>query len=338
MEKIRIGIVGLGKLGWKHAENIAYKIPNAELIAACSATTQKVEKAKKELGVKYGYTNYEEMVKNPEVDAIAIISPSKFHYEHIELALKNGKHIFCEKPLALTLEECEEIEKLVKEYPDLYFMLGFMRRFDESYAYAKQKIKEGLIGKPFMVRCYGLDPIALVDVAIPFAKTSGGLYLDMMVHDIDLARWYLESEGKTAYALGGCYVRDEFAQYNDVDNGVALIEFENGGIGMFYAGRTCAHGYHIETEIIGTKGSLRVGSTPDKNLTSLFNEHGVVKECSSSFLERFDQAYFNEVNYFINCLINKEKPSVAVSDGVLSTKIAYACQHSLDEKSIITIK
>ena len=138
MKKVRIGIVGLGRLGRAHANNLAFGVPAAELVAACSVVPAELEYAKTELGVAKTYADFGEMCQDPDIDAVVIVSPSTFHPEQISLALKAGKHIFCEKPLAVTLDECYATEKEVEQYPDLVFMLGFMRRYDPSYACEKE--------------------------------------------------------------------------------------------------------------------------------------------------------------------------------------------------------
>lgn len=335
MKKVKFGIVGLGRLGRKHAENIAFRVPNAELTAVCSIIEEEVDDVQKSWGIEYGYTNYSEMLKNEKLEAVFIASPSGEHCKQIEAALDAGLHVFSEKPLGVSLEECLKAEKAVERHPEKVFMLGFMRRYDNSYLYAKKKIEEGAIGKPFLIRCYGLDPEISVQGAIKFAATSGGIFLDMAIHDIDLARWYLGSEAKTIYAIGGCYAHEEFAQYEDADNAAALVQFKNDTMGLFYAGRTCHHGYHIETEIVGTKGSLRIGTVPQKNLVIVFNDTGAVQECASGFLERFEQAYVNELQEFVNCILENRKPEVNVYDGTKSTQIAYAATESFRENKLV---
>ena len=338
MKKIKIGIVGLGRLGRKHAENIAFRIPNAELIAVCSIAKSEIEEVQRAWGIKYSYTDYDEMLKNKELDAVFIASSSTEHCKQIEQALEAGYHVFSEKPLGVTIDEVKAAKAVVDKHNDKVFMLGFMRRYDPSYAYAKKKIEEGLIGETFLVRCYGLDPVGAVQGAIAFAEKSGGLFLDMAIHDIDLARWYLGEEFKSVYAIGGCYAYPEFGNFNDADNGAALIKFNKNKMGLFYAGRTSAHGYHIETEIVGTKGSLRIGTIPQKNLVTIFNENGAVQECVSGFLERFDEAYLAEVKEFVNCIIENRQPDVVVDDGVKSTEIAYACKESFEEDKLVRVE
>ncbi|KGM96680.1 myo-inositol 2-dehydrogenase [Clostridium novyi A str. 4552] len=340
MRKVKFGIVGLGRLGRKHAENLAFKIPNAELLAVCSVIKEEVKEVQDAWGIKYGYTDYEEMLKNKELDAIFISSPSGFHCEQIEKALDAGFHVFSEKPLGLYLEEAKRVAKAVNEHKDQIFMVGFMRRYDDSYAYTKKKIEEGAIGKPVLIRCYGLDPAGSMEGFLKFAKSnySGGLFLDMAVHDLDLARWYLGSEADTVWAIGGAYEYPDFDEINDAETGAALVKFKNGTMGMFVAGRNCAHGYHIETEIIGTKGTLRVGTVPQKNLVTVFDETGARQECVQGFLERFDQAYLSETEEFVKCVLENRRPGVVVEDGVKSTALAYACKESFETGKLVRVE
>lgn len=339
MKTVKLGIVGLGRLGRCHAENIAFKIPGAELIAVCSVVEEEVKEVQKLWNIKYGYTDYNEMIENKELDAVFISSPSGYHCQQIKLALGKGLHVFSEKPLGLYLEDAIDAMDSVNSHPDQVFMLGFMRRYDKSYAYAKKKIENGDIGKPVLVRCYGLDPKAAMKPFLNFAKNSysGGLFLDMAIHDIDLARWFIGAEIEQVWAIGGAYEYEEFNDLNDAETGVAMAKFENGAMGIFVAGRNCAHGYHIETEIIGTSGSLRIGTTPDKNLVTVFDDRGVSKECVSGFLERFEDAYLEEVKEFVNCILENRKPDVKVEDGVLSTLVGYACKESFESGELVQI-
>jgi myo-inositol 2-dehydrogenase/D-chiro-inositol 1-dehydrogenase len=329
MKKLKMGIVGLGRLGRSHALNIANRVHNGELVAVCSIRPEEIEDIKKFCDVPYSYTDYDEMLKNREMDAVFVSSSSSLHCEHIEKALDAGFHVLSEKPLGVSADEVERVEKAVNKHPDKYFMLGFMRRFDRSYAYAKEMVDKGAIGKPFMIRCYGLDPDANALKIIPFLKTSGGLFFDMASHDIDLARWFLQKEAVSVYAIGGCYKYKEYAGENDIDNGVALIKFEDDLVCILYVSRTCAHGNHVETEIIGTKGSLRVANVPEKNLTTVFNEHGVVRECPNGFYERFEEAYEKELQYFVDCVLSGERPAVGVLEGKRAMEISEALKRSV---------
>ena len=227
MEKIKVGIAGLGRLGKVHAHNLAYKIPNACLKAACSIVPAELEYAKNELGVTEVYTDYKEMLEKADIDAVVIVTTSGEHCWQIEAALDAGKHVFSDKPLGVTVEECKIAEKAVERHPELIFFLGFMRRFDPSYAYAKQKIREGVIGTPYMVKTAGIDPEELVEGAIRFASTSGGIFIDMAIHDIDLMRWFLETDPVEVYAAGATFKHPEFKEAGDDETGAAMYKCAN---------------------------------------------------------------------------------------------------------------
>lgn len=338
VKKVKVGIVGLGRLGKVHAGNLAFKIPNAELTAACSIMPAELEYAKNELGVADVYSDYREMLAKADIDAVAIVTTSGEHCWQIEAALDAGKHVFSDKPLGVNVEECKIAEKAVERHPELAFFLGFMRRFDPSYAYAKQKIEEGAIGTPYMVKATGIDPEALVEGAIKFASTSGGIFIDMAIHDIDLMRWFLGTDPIEVYAAGSTFKHPEFKEAGDDETGVAMYKCENRAIGFVHVGRTAPHGYHVETEIIGTKGSIRVSPVPEKNLCVLYNEHGAVQECVSGFPERFAESYRLEMEDFINCVQKGVKPEVTVYDGTKSTQIGFATTESYRLGETIKIK
>lgn len=337
LRKVKIGLAGLGRLGEQHAKNVATKIKNAELVALCDVNKNKLDAICDELEVRYRFCDFDEMAKNDEIDAIIIVSPSSLHAKHIEKALDAGKHVFSEKPLGFTMEECLRAEKAVERHPEKVFMLGFMKRFDKSYRYAKEKVSAGEIGRPILFRAYTQDPERFIKGALAFAPYSGGQFLDMAVHDIDLARWFIGCEPKTVYATGGCYAYDEFAKYNDGDNVSCIMKFEDDTMAFLFAGRTAPHGYNVETEIIGTKKILRIGSVPQKNLVEILDSSGVRRECSENFLERFENAYVNELEEFINCIVDGRKPEITVYDGTKVTQIAYRCKQSFETEKLLSI-
>ena len=339
MKKVRIGIVGLGRLGRAHANNLAFSVPGAELTAACSVVEAELEYAKEHLGVAKTYSDFGSMCQDPDIDAVAIVSPSTFHPEQISLALKAGKHIFCEKPLAVTLEECRATEKEVMQYPNLVFMLGFMRRYDPSYAYAKKKIEEGAIGTPYLVKATGVDPDADAESLLDsgYVPKSGGIMMDMASHDIDLMRWFLQDDPCEVYAIGSTVKHPRFTEQGDVETACATFKFKNGAMGQLHVGRAAVHGYHIETEIIGTEGSIRVSPVPAKNLAMIYDKTGAVQECVRNFPERFQEAYVEEMKEFVDCVMNGKTPGVVVHDGTAATQICEAAQKALETGEIVKI-
>lgn len=337
MKKIKIGSVGLGRLGYEHASNIATKIPQAELVAICDIDANRVATVADELDVQYRYTNFEEMCKNPELDAIVIVSPSALHPEQIAMALSHGKHVFCDKPLGTTVEQCLVAEKAVEAHPDKIFMLGFMRRFDPSYLDAKARIARGELGKVILVRSYTQDPIATIEGTLKFAKWSGGQFLDMCVHDIDLVRWFTQSEPKNVWGIGGCFEFEQYREWNDGDNVSVMMQCEDEAMAFMFAGRAAAHGSNVETEIIGTRGTLRIASVPAKNLLEIMDSHGVRRECYMDFLTRWHEAYINEIVEFCNCILENRKPEVTVYDGTAVSRIAYRCKESFETGKMLGV-
>ena len=332
---IKIGAIGLGRLGYQHAFNLRFSIPGVELVALCDMNEEKLVTTAKAWGVPHTYTDFEAMIQNQELDAIAITSPSHLHTLQIAQALEQGLHVFSEKPLGTTVEECRIAEAAVEKHPELVFMLGFMRRYDPSYAYARKMVVAGKIGKPILFRGYSQDPETAIKGAIAYAGHSGGQFIDMAVHDIDLARWFMASDPKTIFAIGGCYAHPEFGQFKDGDNVSALMHLQNDSMAFLFAGRTAPHGYNVETEIVGTKGTLRIASVPQKNMVEILDQHGVRKECLQDFIERFGEAYLNEMNEFISCINEGRKPEVTVYDGTKCTEIAYKCKEAFESNELV---
>ncbi|MCL2856634.1 MAG: inositol 2-dehydrogenase [Oscillospiraceae bacterium] len=335
---VRVGSVGLGRLGVLHAENIAMRIPGAILSALCDLDRTRLEHTAAALGAERTFTDFAEMAAWDGIDAVCIVSPSALHTKHIRIAMEHGKHVFCEKPLGVTLEQCKDAEQVVGAHPELIFMLGFMRRYDPSYIYAKQKLDAGEIGRVVLLRSYSQDPDHQIKGALAFAPHSGGQFLDMAVHDIDLARWFIGREPEKVWAIGGCYAHPEFAQHGDGDNVSCLMKFEDDAMCFLLAGRTSPHGYNVETEIMGTKGTLRIASVPQKNLVEILDEHGVRKECSQTFHERFGEAFLGEMREFISCIRQGRRPEVSVSDGTRVLEIATQCKASFETGELVCCK
>lgn len=334
-KKARLGAVGLGRLGEQHAVNAAQAIRGAELVALCDASGERLDAVGDRLGVANRTRDFDAFLANPDMDAVILASPSPFHAVQIGKALDAGKHVFAEKPLGVTMEECRAAEKAVAGHPGLVFMPGFMRRFDESYAYARAKVGAGDIGRPFLFRGYSQDPERFIHEALDFAPRSGGLFLDMAIHDIDLARWFLGSEPTEVWAIGGCYVHREFAELNDADNAGCMMKFGNGAMAFLFAGRTAPHGYNVEAEIIGSAGILRIATTPRKNMVDILDGHGVRSECSQRFLERFSASYRAELQEFVDCVREGRKPGITVGDALRASQIAYKCKESFETGALV---
>lgn len=332
-----IGQIGVGRLGLYHAENIATRVRGARLMALCSRDQEKLAGVANRFDVPGRYARFEDMLADPEVDAVSIVSPSAMHCEQVALALAAGKHVFCEKPMGVSLSECAKVAEAVAAHPDLVFMLGFLRRYDDSYQYARRIVAAGEIGRIVLFRSYTQDHIRYIDGALAFAPHSGGHFLDMSVHDIDVARWFIGSEPERAWAVGGCFAYPQFGRYGDGDNVSVLMQCRDDTMIFIMNGRTAAFGYNVETEIVGTKGMLRIGSVPQLNLVEVAYDSGIKKVCSSNFRERFGHAFVKEMQEFVDCVLEDRKPEVTAEDGCRTTHIACRCRESFNTGQMVRI-
>ncbi len=255
--------------------------------------------------------------------------PTHLHIAQIIQALQYGKHVFCEKPLSLNLDECLKIQTIAEQYSAQKIMIGFVRRFDASYQAAYQAIRSGHYGEPFMVYSQTADQYDSTGFFVKFSETSGGIFLDCAIHDIDLARWFLGNpKPKRVLTSGINALTPELEQYSDVDNGVAIIEFENNKMALFYASRTMPHGHETVTDIMCTQGKLSVGRNPRNNRLEIADIYGWHNQCVIDFYERFAEAFVNELTVFINAVANNQPLPLTLMDAIEATRIGIAMQQS----------
>ena len=279
------------------------------------------------------------MINSPEIDAVMCTTSDPYHEEYVLASIAAGKYMFCEKPLGTDVEQCKAAEKVIEAHPDLIFQLGFMRRFDKSYAEAKRKIDNGDIGKVVLVRSYTQDPRSTIESTLKFAPHSGGQYLDMCVHDIDLIRWFTGSNVKNVWAIGGVFEFDLYKELNDADNAAATIQMENGAMGFMFTNRTHAAGSNVETEIIGTHGTLRIANVGAKNLLNIVDEHGSREEYYPDFMSRWHEAFVAEMVAFTGHVRDNTKPAdLTVYDGTAVSEAAYRCKESFETGKMLPIR
>ena len=326
---LRIGLAGLGRLGRRYAENLARALPRASLDAVCSPIADEIAWARDTLSVPRSYADYAAMLADPELDAVFLVTPTSLHAEQIEQALDAGKHVFCEKPLSLDLETCRHTVEYAKRHPDRRAMVGFVRHFDASYREAKAHIEAGGIGRPFMVYSQTADLLDPSGAFVKFAPTSGGLFLDCSVHDIDLARWLLgRPAAKRVYAIGTAAMYPELEPIGDIDNGAAVCEFNDGSMAMFYASRTQAHGHDTHTDVVGTAGKLSIGRNPRQDRLEIADAHGVRSLSTPSFFERFSDAFQAQCVHFVDAVLDGKPFDLTLEDAAEATRIAIALRES----------
>jgi myo-inositol 2-dehydrogenase/D-chiro-inositol 1-dehydrogenase len=338
LDKIKLGIIGLGRLGRKHAENIHYKIQNAELTAVCSVVEKELESVGREMSPKYRTKDFMDILENEDLDAVVIASSSQAHCQMVCAAAEAGrKNVYLEKPLGMTIEEIDQIKAAVEGNRGMRLQVGYNRRFDQSVQAAKKKLEAGFVGTPIQVRMINRDPAAMAEFIIKFSPTSGGLVMDMLTHDYDCARWFVGSEAKSVYGLGEAFVYDGLRAVNDIDNCNILVEFENGVIGQFETSRNCSYGYHVETEVYGSDGCIRIGTVPVKDRVTYMNQGGVYRECVEWFFEYWEPTFCAEMQHFVDCVIEEKEPLVGLEDGYRAVQWACAATEAVRERKVVHI-
>ena len=327
---LNIGIVGLGRMGQRHAEQLALRTRGARLVAACSPVESERHWARDELGVPALYDDFAAMLRDPQVQAVAIVTPTTLHPEQTIAALEAGKHVFVEKPLALDVATCEKVEAVARRHPGQVAMVGFVRRFDRHYQAAKARIDAGGVGRPFLVRSQTGDMNDPNGFFVRFAPTSGGIFLDCSVHDIDVARWMLGSpKALRAFATGTIVLHPGLADCGDVDNGLAIVEFDGGAKAVFYATRTFAHGHETSTEVIGSAGSVNIGVGAHRDSVQFSDPAGVHHATLVDFVERFGEAFQREMAAFVAACKGEAPAPLTLTDATEATRIGVAITKSL---------
>ncbi|MEY4884501.1 MAG: hypothetical protein RIS34_2355 [Pseudomonadota bacterium] len=329
-QPLRIGIAGLGRLGQRHAQALAFKTRHCELVAACSPVASERAFALEQLGVQRLYEDFDAFLADPELDAVVLVTPTSLHASQAIAVLEAGKHVFVEKPLALNLEDCERVLAVAQHHPAQVAMVGFVRRFDPSYLNAQAAIVAGEIGRPFLVRSQTCDQNDPDGFFVRFAPTSGGIFMDCSVHDIDLARWMLgRPKALRAFATGTIALHPALAEFGDVDNGLAIVEFEGGARAVLYASRTMAHGHETSTEVIGTAGKLTVGEHAAVDRVVRSDAHGVRHAVLKDFYERFESAFAAEMAAFVAACRGEQALTLTLADALEATRIGLAITRSL---------
>lgn len=326
---IRFGLIGAGRMGKVFANTLAFTVSEVDLAAVADPNAEAVEDVAARYHIPQKFRDYHELLAQKDIEAVVIASPTGTHAEVVTAAAQAGKQIFCEKPLSQDLTACDEAIAAVKK-AGVKLQMGFMRRFDAPYAAAKQKIMDGVIGMPVMFKSTSRDPRR---TSLEFARrdNSGGMIMDMGVHDFDLARWLMGAEVTRVFSEGACLAFPELKGVGDIDNAVISLRFATDAVGNIDISRNAVYGYDIRTEVMGTEGSLWIGylqQTP----TLVLTRAGVTHDTVPYFMERFGAAYSEEIRVFVNHIINGTEPDVTGEDARAATAIGIAATLSLDEE------
>ncbi|MBD3304927.1 oxidoreductase, partial [candidate division KSB3 bacterium] len=306
--KLGVCVIGAGRAGMIHARNFARAIPHARLVAVADPVKEAAERAAQELELPRYYLTYQDALQDAQVDAVVVVSPTVYHREIVVAAAQAGKHILCEKPMAMTVAECDDMIQAV-EANQVKLQIGFMRRFDKSFSYAKERIMHGEIGDVVLVKSLTHGPSIPQRWQYDISKSNGPL-AEVNSHDIDTLRWYTESEFSDVYAIAGNYrcpeAREEFPDFYDTV--ILSASFENGMQGFIDGAVSVKYGYDSRVEVLGTKGILFVGRLRENEVVVCNPERGIVTPFMETWRKLFLDAYLEEDKAFIEAILEDRTP------------------------------
>lgn len=326
-DSLNVGIIGAGRIGQVHAEILAYHIPTTNVLAVSDIFEEAAKKCAGTYQIPVAYRDHRSILDNPDIEAVIICSSTDTHAQFIIEAAQAGKHIFCEKPIALNLAKIDQALAAV-EQSGIKLQVGFNRRFDPNFKHIRQAITAGEIGEPRLIHIVSRDP---APPSISYIEASGGIFLDMTIHDFDLARYLIGSEVEEIFATGAVMVDPAIGEAGDIDTAVITLRYANGAIGTIDNCRQAVYGYDQRVEVFGSKGSLAAANNTPHNVT-FSNANGVHTALPHHFfLERYHQAYIDELKVFVQVIIDDTPPPVTGLDGRIPVVMGLAAGKSYRE-------
>ena len=330
---IRIGIVGAGRIGLVHAESVTYHIPEAQVVMVTDVVLDNAKRLAERFGVPKYSADYMDLINDPDIDAVLVCSPTPTHADISIAAMKAGKHVFCEKPVHTSLEKIKEVAQVAKE-TGRTLQIGFNRRFDHNHKAVQRAVKEGKLGNVEIIKITSRDP---EPPSPEYAASSGGLYIDMMIHDFDMAMFLAGSDVKEVYAMGTSLVDKRIGEAGDVDTAIVTLTFENGALGVIDNSRRAAYGYDQRVEVFGSLGMAADENDGDSTV-KISTAAGVVGEKPQFFfLERYMASFTDEMKQFIEAITKDTEVPVGIHAGLMSVVLAKAAKKSLDEHRPVAV-
>jgi myo-inositol 2-dehydrogenase/D-chiro-inositol 1-dehydrogenase len=325
---VNVGVIGTGRIGRLHAENLKFRVPEANLVAVSDIFVEAAAKVATELGIPAVYEDPRRILEDRSIEAVLICSSTDTHAQLIEDAAGAGKQIFCEKPIAQDLAQIDHALDAV-ERAGVKLQIGFNRRFDPNFRRVQEAVAAGEIGEPHILRITSRDP---QPPPIEYVKVSGGIFLDMTIHDFDMARFLVGSEVEEIYVAGGVLLDPDIGRAGDVDTTIITLHFENGVLGAIDNSRQAVYGYDQRVEVFGSKGMVACSNDkPDSAVVS--NATGVHGSLPLFFfVERYTESYIAEIKAFVDCILQDTPPPVSGLDGRIPVVMGYAAKKSFDEK------
>ena len=325
--QVRVGLCGVGRLGQVYARNLRALVSGTDLVAVSDVDEETLNRVANEFEVESRYKTPQALIDDAKVDAVVIVTPTHNHRELVEAAARSGKAIFCEKPLSISLAESLAMKKVVEE-SGVFFQMGFMRRFDPSYAAAHKRIEAGEMGDPIVFKSTSRDPFR-PSLKYLNPSSNGGIFVDMGIHDFDLALWFFGDVARIQ-SQGAVLAYPEIQPLGDIDNAVSILNFKDGRLGIIDLSRSGIYGYDINTEILGTKGTIRIGYLRETRI-EILKQNQVSHDTVPYFMERFAHAYTAQLQNFADNLRQDHPPPITLDDGIRALQVARAATLSWKE-------
>jgi myo-inositol 2-dehydrogenase/D-chiro-inositol 1-dehydrogenase len=321
---LRLGVIGAGRIGKIHAESLATRVPGARVMAIADIDLKSAQETAARLHIPTALAGYHAILADPDIDAVAICSSTDTHARIVIEAAAAGKHIFCEKPIDHDLAKIDAALEAVAK-ANVKLQIGFNRRFDANFRKVREMIAEGKIGKPHILRITSRDP---APPPVTYIKVSGGMFLDMTIHDFDMARYLMGSEVVEVYTAAGVMVDPAIGEAGDVDTAVITLRFENGAIGTIDNSRKAVYGYDQRAEVFGSGGMVStLNNLPDSHIYSTADGVHSAKPLYF-FLERYMESFVSEMKEFVSCVLEDKTPPVTGIDGRIPVVIGMAARKS----------
>ncbi|MFD2216769.1 MULTISPECIES: inositol 2-dehydrogenase [Metabacillus] len=333
MQKLTLGIIGAGRIGRLHVDNLKL-VPEIKIKGVSDVVIDHLETWATEKQIEVLTTDYKVLLNDPEIDAVFICSPTTTHANLIKEAAAAGKHIFCEKPVSFSVEETEEALAEVDK-AGVKLQVGFNRRFDPNFKKIRSLVQDGTIGIPHILRITSRDP---QPPGVDYIKTSGGLFMDMAIHDFDMARYVMGSEVVEVSAHGAVLVDPAIGEAGDIDTAIVTLKFANGALGVIDNSRQAVYGYDQRLEIFGDKGAAQADNNRATNVEVSTAESVLKEKPLYFFLERYTQAYIDEVTEFAKAILENGDLTCTGFDGLQAERIAKAAKQSLETGAPVTLE
>jgi len=326
-QQLNVGIIGAGRIGRVHAETIAFRLPEARAAAITDINPQAAREVAARCGIARVAANAEEIFADPKIEAVLICSSTNTHSEMVTMAAAAGKHIFCEKPIDHTLERIDRALAAVAK-AGVQLQVGFNRRFDSNFARVRQSVVSGEIGMPQLMHIISRDP---APPPISYVKVSGGMFLDMTIHDFDMARFLIGDEVEEIYTVAGVNIDPEIGAAGDVDTALIVLRFNNGVIGTIDNSRKAVYGYDQRVEILGSNGAIATENRYP-NQTVISTGESVRKDLPMNFfMDRYTESFAAELRAFVDAILSGKPTPVTGHDGRVPVVMALAARKSFEE-------